>query len=177
VENVQRQDLNAVDTARHLRRLHDEFELTWDQVARAVGKSAVRVKALAGLLELPDDLLENLRQGRLHADTARELARVEDPEQRRILIERAAEGSLPQTQARALVKETLQRSNRIVNGTNTSSDVPESDDAKDSADLRLPLQYADLLLNRLKSLSESDRRNTLLRAKLDEVHAEIHRGL
>jgi hypothetical protein len=178
--------LNPIDLARHLRRIHDEFELTWDQVSQAVGKSTARVKALAGLTELPDDLQEGIRQGKIAADTGRELARVEDPEERRELIERAAEGSLPQAQARALVRESLvaklKRHEKFLDDALAAQKAKEGPkerprEAQTSSDLRLALQYADLLLNKLRKLSEEDRRDAHLREKLDELHAEIHRGL
>jgi ParB family chromosome partitioning protein len=182
VENVQRQDLNPIDLARHLRRIHDEFELTWEQVSQAVGKSAVRVKALAGLVELPDDLQEGIRQGRIAADTGRELARVDDPEERRELIERASAGSLPQAQARALVRESmvakLKRHEKFLDDALAAQKANETPrETPTSSDLRLALQYADLLLNKLRKLTEEERGVEHLREKLDEIHAEIHRGL
>jgi ParB family chromosome partitioning protein len=52
IENIQREDLNALEEARALKRLQDEFHLTQQQVAEAVGKSRVSVTHLLRLLEL-----------------------------------------------------------------------------------------------------------------------------
>jgi ParB family chromosome partitioning protein len=56
IENIQRENLNALEEAHALKRLQDEFKLTQLQVAEAIGKSRVAVTHLLGLLELHPDV-------------------------------------------------------------------------------------------------------------------------
>jgi chromosome segregation DNA-binding protein len=56
IENIQREDLNALEEAEALRRLLDEFEMTHQQIAEAVGKSRATVSNLLRLLDLHSDV-------------------------------------------------------------------------------------------------------------------------
>ena len=80
VENVQREDLNAVDQARAYQRLLSEFNLTQEQVAERVGKSRTSVANMIRLLNLPGEALEWLREGRLTVGHAKVLLSLPDPE-------------------------------------------------------------------------------------------------
>ncbi len=73
IENLQREELNAVEEARAYRRLIDEFGLTQEQVAERVGKSRVAVTNSLRLLRLSDRLLGWLDDGSLSAGHARAL--------------------------------------------------------------------------------------------------------
>jgi ParB family chromosome partitioning protein len=79
VENLQRQDLNALEEAEGYRRLVEEFELTQDALGRAVGKSRSHVANTMRLLALPDRVRELLRDGALSAGHARALLTAPDP--------------------------------------------------------------------------------------------------
>lgn len=73
IENIQRENLNAIEEARAYRRLLDEFGLTQDEVAQRVGKSRSAVANSVRLLQLPSDLQEQIRAGKLTAGHARSL--------------------------------------------------------------------------------------------------------
>ena len=73
VENLQRTNLNALEEARGYRRLIDEFQLTQQQVAEAVGKDRTTVTNLLRILALPDEILELVEQGSLSPGHARAL--------------------------------------------------------------------------------------------------------
>jgi ParB family chromosome partitioning protein len=79
VENLQRQDLNALEEAEGYRRLLDEFGLTQDGLGKAVGKSRSHVANTLRLLALPDRVRELLRDGVLTAGHARALLTAPDP--------------------------------------------------------------------------------------------------
>ena len=79
VENLQRQDLNALEEAEGFRRLLDEFGLTQEALGQAVGKSRSHVANTLRLLALPDRLRELLRDGALSAGHARALLTAPDP--------------------------------------------------------------------------------------------------
>ena len=80
VENLQRQDLNALEEAEGYRRLIEEFELTQDALGQAVGKSRSHVANTMRLLALPDRVRELLRDGALSAGHARALLTAPHPE-------------------------------------------------------------------------------------------------
>jgi ParB family transcriptional regulator, chromosome partitioning protein len=73
VENLQRQDLNAIEEAEGYRRLLDEFGLTQERLAEAVGKSRSHVANTMRLLNLPDTVKGEVRNGALTAGHARAL--------------------------------------------------------------------------------------------------------
>jgi ParB family chromosome partitioning protein len=80
VENLQRQDLNALEEAEGYRRLLDEFGLTQEGLGTAVGKSRSHVANTLRLLSLPDRVRELLRDGALTAGHARALLTAPQPE-------------------------------------------------------------------------------------------------
>jgi ParB family transcriptional regulator, chromosome partitioning protein len=80
VENLQRQDLNALEEAEGYRRLIDEFHLTQDALGQAVGKSRSHVANTMRLLALPERVRELLRDGALSAGHARALLAAPNPE-------------------------------------------------------------------------------------------------
>lgn len=73
VENLQREDLNALEEAEGYRRLQDEFQHTQEDLAKAVGKSRSHVANTMRLLGLPEELKEMLQHGSLSAGHARAL--------------------------------------------------------------------------------------------------------
>lgn len=73
IENIQRENLNAIDTALGLKRLIDEFQMTHQTIAEAVGKSRATVTNLLRLLELHDDVKIMVQRGELEMGHARAL--------------------------------------------------------------------------------------------------------
>jgi ParB family chromosome partitioning protein len=73
VENLQRQDLNAIEEAEGYHRLTEEFGLTQERLAEAVGKSRSHVANMLRLRHLPSTVQEEVRRGRLSAGHARAL--------------------------------------------------------------------------------------------------------
>ncbi len=73
IENIQREDLNPIEEAVTLQRLQQEFQLTQQQVADAVGKSRVSVSNLLRLIALPDEIKTLLAHGDLEMGHARAL--------------------------------------------------------------------------------------------------------
>ena len=73
IENIQREDLNPIEEAAGLRRLIDEFKLTHEETARAVGRSRVGVTNLLRLLELAPAVQSLLQEGRIDMGHARAL--------------------------------------------------------------------------------------------------------
>lgn len=79
VENLQRQDLNAIEEAEGYRRLLEEFGLTQEQLGEAVGKSRSHIANTVRLLNLPPTVQAEVRKGALTAGHARALLAHPDP--------------------------------------------------------------------------------------------------
>ena len=94
IESVQREDLNPLEEALAYSTLIDRFHLTQDQVAKQVGKSRPAIANMLRLLDLPDEVLELLRQGNLSAGHARALLGLNNPDQMLPLAEKILEKDL-----------------------------------------------------------------------------------
>ncbi|MBQ85590.1 MAG: chromosome partitioning protein ParB [Gammaproteobacteria bacterium] len=81
IENIQRENLNPIEEAMALKRLQDEFELTQQEVADAVGKSRVTVTNLIRLIGLHISVRRMLEHGDLEMGHARALLALPDEEQ------------------------------------------------------------------------------------------------
>lgn len=81
IENIQREDLNPLEEAQGIERLVDEFKLTHDQAARAVGRSRSAVSNLLRLLQLADPVQSMLMAGDLEMGHARALLSLTKAEQ------------------------------------------------------------------------------------------------
>jgi ParB family chromosome partitioning protein len=92
IENIQREDLNALEEAAGIDRLIREFSLTHQAVADAVGKSRTTVTNLLRLLDLPPPVRELLAQGQLEMGHARALLVLPADQQIALAREAAAEG-------------------------------------------------------------------------------------
>jgi ParB family chromosome partitioning protein len=93
VENIQRENLSAVDEALAYRRLADEFGLTQDQIAAAVGKDRSSIANFIRLLKLPEEVRADLSSGALSMGHARALLSLADaPAQRQAAREVISRG-------------------------------------------------------------------------------------
>ncbi len=92
VENLQREDLNAVEEALGYKSLMDNFGLTQEQVATKMAKSRSAVANALRLLNLNEEELEALRYGKITAGHARALLATEDPDLRAQMLNLALEG-------------------------------------------------------------------------------------
>lgn len=93
IENLQREDLNAVEEAMGYRTLIDNYGMTQEQVAETIGKSRSAVTNALRLLNLNDTELEALRSGAITAGHARALLSCENEEYRQRMLIAAADGA------------------------------------------------------------------------------------
>ena len=91
IENMAREDLNPVEEARACAALVEELGLTREEVGVRVGRSRVAISNLIRLLDLPEEALELLEQGKLTEGHGRALLLTEDHNRRRQLAKVAAE--------------------------------------------------------------------------------------
>jgi ParB family chromosome partitioning protein len=109
IENIQREDLNPLEEAFALQRLRDEFQLTQQQVADAVGKSRVAVTNLLRLLNLAPAVRQLLQSGAIEMGHARALLTL-SPAEQESLAEDVAARQLSVRQTEALVRQVQNRS-------------------------------------------------------------------
>lgn len=81
IENLQREDLTPVEEAMGYQQLMDKYSLTQDEVSRAVGKSRPAVANALRLLNLPEEVLSLVGNGRISAGHARTLLSFKDPDE------------------------------------------------------------------------------------------------
>lgn len=81
IENLQREDLTAIEEAKGYKQLMDRYTLTQDEVARVVGKSRPAVANALRLLNLPEDILSLVNAGRISAGHARTLLSFKDADE------------------------------------------------------------------------------------------------
>jgi ParB family transcriptional regulator, chromosome partitioning protein len=94
VENIQREDLNAMEAARAFERLMDEFQLTQESVAERTGKDRATVANAIRLLKLEPTIQDWIEEGKLSAGHGRALLAVLDPQLRMRYAQRASRGGL-----------------------------------------------------------------------------------
>ncbi len=113
IENIQREDLNPIEEAMALQRLMQEFELTQQEVAKAVGKSRSTVTNLLRLMSLQEDVRRMLEHGDLEMGHARALLGLEGAEQSQAARTVVSKG-LSVRQTEALVRNVVSSRNQTV---------------------------------------------------------------
>jgi ParB family chromosome partitioning protein len=145
IENLQRQDLNAIEEALGLQRLIAEFSFTHEQAAEAVGKSRSAVSNLLRLLELAEPVQQRVMAGTLEMGHARALAPLAKDKQV-MLAENVAINGLSVRATEALVKAETDGANaRKRGGVPTSRSKQEKLALRDPDLDRLETELADAL--------------------------------
>lgn len=86
IENVQREDLNPLETARAFAKLADEFGLPQREIAQRIGKSRETVSNTMRLLQLPSEAQRALQEGKISESHARIILSIQNPEKQRALL-------------------------------------------------------------------------------------------
>jgi ParB family transcriptional regulator, chromosome partitioning protein len=110
VENIQREDLNAIETARAFDRLMEEFQLTQEAVAERTGKDRATVANAVRLLKLEPTIQEWIEEGKLSAGHGRALLAVADTQLRMRYAQRASRGGLTVRQIERLAARRVRTS-------------------------------------------------------------------
>jgi ParB family chromosome partitioning protein len=108
IENIQRENLNPIEEALAYRRLADEFHLTQDAIAAAVGKDRTTVANVLRLLKLPDDVRADVASGTLSMGHARALLALNDAAALRRMARDVIARSLSVRETESLVKQAAE---------------------------------------------------------------------
>lgn len=109
IENLQREDLNAVDRAKAFLRLHKDFKFTHVEIGRKMGKSREYVSNTLRLLLLPEAILGYLAEGRISEGHTRPLLMLNDkPEEQAVLAKEILLKKLTVRESEALARRSAQ---------------------------------------------------------------------
>jgi ParB family chromosome partitioning protein len=108
VENIQREDLNPIDEALAYRRLADQFNLTQEDIAAAVGKDRASIANHLRLLRLPDEVRTEVASGRLSMGHARALLSLADEAEQRRVARDVVARTLSVRETESLVKKIVE---------------------------------------------------------------------
>jgi ParB family transcriptional regulator, chromosome partitioning protein len=125
VENIQREDLNAIEQARAFERLMDEFHATQEAVAERTGKDRATVANAIRLLKLEPTIQDWIEEGKLTAGHGRALLAVADSQLRMRYAQRAARGGLTVRQIERLASRRA-RSARVLTETQVDPNIREA---------------------------------------------------
>ena len=105
IENIQRQELNAIEEAHAYERLINEFGLSQDEVSKAVGKNRSTVANILRLLKLPLAIQDYVSRGTISVGHARTLLSIDDKSRQLVIAESVAKNGLSVREVEGLVKK------------------------------------------------------------------------
>jgi len=109
IENIQREDLNPIEEAYAYHQLHEEFQLTQEEISKRVGKERSTVANFLRLIKLPDPVKKLLAAGQLSMGHARAILAVDSPKKQEQLAERVVKRNLNVRQTEMLAAETANK--------------------------------------------------------------------
>ncbi|WP_207060726.1 ParB/RepB/Spo0J family partition protein [Motiliproteus sp. SC1-56] len=165
IENIQREDLNPIEEATALQRLMDEFELTQQKVAEAVGKSRTTVTNLLRLIKLTPEVKRMLEYGDLEMGHARALLALNDHDKQVTTAKEVVGKGLSVRQTEELVKK--------VQAGKTKPARPEPDPALAALEERLASSLG--LKVKINAGEKGDGRLTIQYQSLAELEAILGR--
>lgn len=113
IENIQRQELNAIEEAKAYKKLIDAIGLTQEMVAERVGKNRTAITTFLRLLKLPDDIQKLVEEEKISAGHARALLMIDDDDSRRLIAKNIIEFSLSVREAEKAIKRLSKGSETV----------------------------------------------------------------
>lgn len=113
IENVQREDISAIESAMAYKMLADDFDMSQEQIAKRVSKSRVAVANTLRLLQLPGDIQEAVVEGKISEGHARALLMAANPEIQREVFREILESGLSVRQTEQLCKNPIPKKDPI----------------------------------------------------------------
>lgn len=113
IENIQRQNLNAIEEARAYQYLIDKYQMTQDELSQVMGRARVSVTNVLRLLKLPREIQDEIKSGRISFGHGRALLEVADENRQRFLTQIAISKSLSVRELESLIKNLRPRKNKL----------------------------------------------------------------
>jgi ParB family chromosome partitioning protein len=116
IENIHRENLNAIEIAISYQRLMDECALTQDKLSEQIGKNRTTISNYLRLLKLPPEVQIALRDGHISMGHARALISLEHDEAQLLMLQKIIEGELNVRQVEALVRKHHNPESKLLPG-------------------------------------------------------------
>lgn len=155
VENVQRENLNPVEEALAYSALMDRHNLTQEQIAKEVGKSRPAVANMLRLLDLPDEVLEMLKEEKITNGHARALLGLKNDEDMITIAQKVEEKGLSVREVERLVKNICEKKEEV------EAVVDEKTDAQRRVYMRDLEKKVMRTLGRKVKINQSSKKKTL----------------
>lgn len=144
IENIQREDLNAIEIALAFKNLLDQNNLTQEELSNRVGKKRATISNYIRLLRLPAEIQMALKNGKISMGHARSLLSIDDPELQLAFYEQIIKDALSVRQVEQLVKDY-----------NEAEEEPELSKPKSQGGAKKTSEEFSLLSQRFSSLFET----------------------
>ena len=118
VENIQRENLNAIEVALSYKRLIDECDLTQEELSKKVGKERSTISNFLRLLKLPAQIQAGIRDGKISMGHARALLSLESEAKQVAVFDQIVEGSLSVRQVEELSRNIHSYRSKLGKGSN-----------------------------------------------------------
>lgn len=158
IENIQRQDLNPVEEAAAYRALMDEYGMTQEALSKAVGKSRSAIANSVRLLNLPDEIVEMLKKGKLSAGQAKAIASADSEEDMLEIAKLAADGKIT---VRGIEKLAAEKSDKEVKEEKTSLPKTAEERSNLSYVTEMQISLENHLQKKVKITSKDGEKGTL----------------
>lgn len=169
IENIQREDLNAIEEAQAYYKLMELSGLTQDEVAKRVGKQRSTVANALRLLKLPEDMQDSLINGQITAGHARAILSVENSANQRTLFGKIVGETLSVRKAEELAKNLNE--GRVVKKASQSS---QDEQKKDPDILALEQKFINALGTKVSMKGSLSRGSLVIdyfsRSDLDRIY-------
>lgn len=127
LENLQRENLNAIEEAMAYKNLIDAMNVTQEELAKRLGKSRTHITNMLGLLNLPQEVKDMMIEEKISMSHARVLSKLEDKEQIIRLANRIVDDNLNVRDIEDLSKDdTLKKTHKIVKRTHSEYEYVEN---------------------------------------------------
>ena len=153
VENIQRENLNPVEEALAYNALIERFSLTQEQISKEVGKSRSAIANMLRLLDLPDEVLELLKSGKISGGHARALLGLKDDNDMIMLAQKIVDKDLSVREVEKAVKNMLAQKDE--------DNVEEKPDAQRRVYMRDLEKRVMEKLGRKAKINQSQKKKTL----------------
>lgn len=118
LENLQRENLNALEEATAYKKLLEELSLTQEKLAERLGKSRSHITNMLGLLSLPEEVKDMIMENKLTMGHARVLSKLEDPQKIKDLAEKIVMENLSVRQVENLSVEEIYKKKKPIHKSN-----------------------------------------------------------
>jgi len=143
VENIQREDLNAIDVAIALEKLIEEYNLTQEQLSEKIGKNRATIANFLRLLKLPVEVQAAIREGKISMGHARALINLPSIELQLEITEKIIQNDLSVRQVEELVRKLQEKKDKkiVKEDTPIPSSLKRIQDLIESQGLKLKIKH------------------------------------